>query len=56
VGSEDGFRDEEFLACLSRSKSIEIQDNLYAIVFSAHLEELKLPVLEGCEAVLTTPT
>jgi hypothetical protein len=56
VGSEDGFRDEEFLACLSRSKSIEIRDDLYAIVFSAHVEELKLAVLKGCEAVLATPT
>jgi hypothetical protein len=54
VGSEDGFRDEEFLACLSRSKSIEMRDDLYAIVFSAQVEELKLAVLKGCEAVLAT--
>ena len=55
-GVRDGFRDEEYLACLGRSKSIEIRDDLYVIVFSAHIEELELPVLERWQVVLATPT
>ena len=33
----------------------EIRGDLYLIIFSVHIEELELPVLEGWQAVLATP-